>query len=51
MSIPAGPGLGVRLDRDRLARAHEAYQKCGMRDRDDGDTMRRFEPGWKRTLF
>lgn len=51
MTIPAGPGLGVRLDPDRLARAHEAYRKCGMRDRDDGDTMRRFEPGWKRMLY
>lgn len=51
MQIPTGPGLGVKIDQDRLARAHEAYVKCGMRNRDDGNTMRRFQPGWKRTLF
>jgi glucarate dehydratase len=46
MAVPAGPGLGVTLDRDRLARAHEAYQRCGMRRRDDAALMRRLEPGW-----
>ncbi len=51
MAVPAGPGLGVTLDRDRLAQAHETYQKSGMRRRDDAATMRRFEPGWKRDLF
>jgi glucarate dehydratase len=51
MKIPAAPGLGVELDRDRLARAAEVYQKCGMRDRDDATTMRMVEPGWERTLF
>jgi glucarate dehydratase len=51
MQIPAGPGLGVQLDRDKLARAHETYRKCGMRDRDDASTMRRFQPGWERRLF
>jgi glucarate dehydratase len=51
MKIPAGPGLGVTLDRDRLARAAEVYQKCGMRDRDDATTMRMVEPGWQRTIF
>ena len=51
MKIPAAPGLGVQLDQDKLARAHETYGKCGMRSRDDGATMQRFEPGWKRTAF
>ena len=51
MAIPAGPGLGVELDRDKLARAAETYNKCGMRDRDDAATMRMVEPGWERTLF
>ena len=44
--VPAGPGLGVTLDADKLARAHETYQKCGMRGRDDRSLMRRIEPGW-----
>src|SRR5262245_53638413 len=51
MKIPAAPGLGGELDRDRLARAAEVYQKCGMKDRDDATTMRMVEPGWERTLF
>jgi glucarate dehydratase len=51
MAIPTGAGLGVELDRDKLARAAETYEKCGMRDRDDATTMRMVEPGWERTLF
>lgn len=51
MAVPRGPGLGVELDRDKLARAHETFRKCGMRVRDDAATMRRFEPQWERKLF
>ena len=51
MAIPAGPGLGVEVDRDKLAKAAEVYQKCGMRRRDDSLTMRRFQPGWEKRLF
>jgi glucarate dehydratase len=51
MAIPAGPGLGVTLDHDKLARAHETFVKCGMRGRDDRSLMRRLEPGWKGELF
>ena len=51
MKIPAAPGLGVALDHDKVARAHEIYQKCGMRDRDDATTMRMVEPGWQRGLL
>jgi len=51
MQIPAGPGLGITLDRDKLARASEVYRKCGMRKRDDASLMRRIEPGWKGELL
>jgi glucarate dehydratase len=51
MAIPAGPGLGVTLDHDKLARAHETFVKCGMRGRDDRSLMRRLEPGWKGELL
>ncbi|MFI5456525.1 MAG: enolase C-terminal domain-like protein [Isosphaerales bacterium] len=51
MAVPAGVGLGVTLDPDKLARAHEVYQKCGMRGRDDRSLMRRIEPGWKGELL
>lgn len=51
MNVPAGPGLGVELDRDRVAKANETYRKCGMRGRDDGFTQRLIEPAWKRAPF
>ncbi len=51
MRVPAGVGLGINLDRDKLARAHETYQRCGMRERDDAATMQMFQPGWKPTLY
>ncbi len=31
MTVPSGPGLGVTLDRDKLAMAHEVYLKSGVR--------------------
>lgn len=51
MNVPTGPGLGVELDRDKLANAAEVYRKCGMSGRDDAATMQRFQPGWERRLF
>jgi len=51
MAVPAGPGLGVALDHDKLARAHEVYKKCGMRRRDDASLMKRLEPGWTGELL
>jgi glucarate dehydratase len=46
MAVPTEPGLGITLDYDKLARAHEIYKKCGMRGRDDRALMRQLEPGW-----
>jgi glucarate dehydratase len=46
MAVPPWPGLGVGLDRDKLARAHEVYRKCGMTRRDDATLMKKLEPGW-----
>ncbi len=51
MAVPDAPGVGVTLDRAKLARAHTVYQRCGMRRRDDSFTMRKFQPGWKRTPY
>jgi glucarate dehydratase len=44
--VPDTPGLGVRLDPDALARLHENYRTCGIRERDDTGYLRRFEPGY-----
>ncbi|MFC4909403.1 glucarate dehydratase family protein [Actinomadura gamaensis] len=46
IAVPGGPGLGVELDRDALARLHEQYLRCGFRDRDDVAAMRVAVPGW-----
>ncbi len=45
--LPTGPGLGVELDRDALARAHENYLRCGFKERDDAPEMRKKVPDWK----
>lgn len=44
VEVPTTPGLGVELDRDGLARLHEQYVTCGLRQRDDTGYMQRFEP-------
>lgn len=48
LTVPPGAGLGVELDREALARLHEQYLACGLRNRDDTGYMRRFVPGYER---
>ncbi|HEX4702246.1 MAG TPA: enolase C-terminal domain-like protein [Pseudonocardiaceae bacterium] len=45
--VPTGPGLGVELDTDALARAHESYVRAGLTARDDAGYMRNFEPDFQ----
>ena len=45
--LPSGPGLGVELDPDGLARLHELYLRCGLRRRDDTGYRQRVEPGFR----
>jgi glucarate dehydratase len=47
VSVPEGPGLGVELDRDVLARMNKAYLDCGIVRRDDTGYMRRIEPAFE----
>lgn len=47
VEVPQGPGLGVELDRDALARLHQNYLKCGLTKRDDLVEMRKKVPGWE----
>lgn len=42
--VPKTPGLGVALDRAKLAELHEQYRTCGVRNRDDLTQMRRYDP-------
>ncbi|MFJ2757182.1 enolase C-terminal domain-like protein [Nocardioides sp. NPDC087217] len=46
VAVPTAPGLGIRLDRDRLAAAHELYLEHGLGVRDDGVAMQYLVPGW-----
>jgi len=47
VTLPKGPGLGVELDRPALAKAHAAYLKAGIKERDDVSEMQRKNPGWR----
>lgn len=47
VAVPAGPGLGVELDRDALARLHEQYRRAGLSLRDDVTEIRRTIPDWR----
>jgi glucarate dehydratase len=42
VAVPGKPGLGVELDHDALARAHEDHVRCGQTKREDVTYMRRF---------
>ena len=48
VEVPTGPGLGVELDRDALARLHEQYQSCRIRTRDDTAYMVQVDPDYRR---
>ncbi len=47
VKVPEKPGLGVELDRDALAAAHEVYLSMGLGARDDSVAMQFLIPGWK----
>lgn len=44
LRVPTGPGLGVTLDREAMARLHDNYLRCGIRQRDDLAQMRKYDP-------
>jgi glucarate dehydratase len=46
VAVPTTPGLGVELDRDGLARLHEQYLTCGLRQRDDTGYMQTVDPSY-----
>ena len=47
LEVPTRPGLGVELDRERLASLHQRYLDCGIRNRDDTGYMQRFNPDYQ----
>lgn len=44
--LPGTPGLGVELDRGKLAELHAQYLACGVRNRDDLAQMRKYDAGF-----
>ncbi|WP_202369773.1 glucarate dehydratase [Pseudomonas sp. MWU318] len=46
VQVPQKPGLGVELDMDQLAKAHELYKGMGLGARDDSVAMQFLLPGW-----
>ncbi|WP_424464284.1 enolase C-terminal domain-like protein [Pseudoclavibacter helvolus] len=44
--VPTGPGLGVELDEDGLAKLHEQFLASGITQRDDTGYMQRFQPDY-----
>lgn len=50
LTVPEGPGLGVSLDQDALARLHSLYKEARVKDRDDTDEMQKYVPGYVRKV-
>lgn len=46
LKVPTAPGLGVTIDREALARLHDNYEHCGIRNRNDLAQMRKIDPGF-----
>lgn len=46
LKVPTTPGLGVTLDREALARLHDNYLHCGIRNRNDLAQMQKIDPGF-----
>ena len=47
VKVPAKPGLGVDIDMDAVAKAHELYKTRGLGARDDGIAMQYLISDWK----
>ncbi|MCY0111135.1 glucarate dehydratase [Pseudomonas monsensis] len=47
VQVPNKPGLGVELDMDQVAKAHELYKGMGLGARDDSVAMQFLIPGWR----
>lgn len=47
LTIPNKPGLGINLNHEKLAKAHELYLTMKNHDRDDSMAMQYVIPGWK----
>lgn len=46
IAVPREPGLGITVDRAKLAALHQAYLACGLTERNDEIEMQKIQPGW-----
>ncbi|MEO8023363.1 glucarate dehydratase family protein [Polaromonas sp.] len=46
VKVPTTPGLGVEIDAAQLAKLHQQYLDCGVRNRNDLAQMRKYDPGF-----
>jgi glucarate dehydratase len=46
VEVGDAPGLGVTLDRERLACAHATYNRIAICNRDDLGQMRKYDPAF-----
>ncbi|MFC3493892.1 enolase C-terminal domain-like protein [Glycomyces rhizosphaerae] len=46
IKVPTAPGLGVELDEECVAAAHERYLRSALTGRDDAAAMQYLVPGW-----
>lgn len=47
IAVPERPGLGIDLDMEQVASAHERYKSVGDGARDDAAAMQFLIPGWR----
>ncbi|MCM8737363.1 glucarate dehydratase [Azospirillum sp. A1-3] len=46
VAVPQTPGLGVEIDMEELAKAHDLYKRHGLGARDDATAMQYLIAGW-----
>jgi glucarate dehydratase len=46
IAVPEAPGLGIEIDMEKVAEAHELYKRRGALERDDAAAMQFLSPGW-----
>ena len=46
IAVPRRPGLGIEVDRVKLAALNQRYLACGLTERDDEVEMQKVQPGW-----
>ncbi len=46
LAVPTAAGLGLEIDEDALAAAHDLYRRAGLGGRDDAAAMQYLLPGW-----